>query len=48
MLFFMISDIQSMLDFLWYILQYDSDNLFYEKIEKNEPVCITDEVPFDI
>ena len=46
--FFMISDIQSMLDFLWYILQYDSDNLLYEKVEKNEPVCITDEVPFDI
>lgn len=25
-----------------------SDNLPYEKIGKNEPVCIADEVPFDI
>ncbi len=29
-------------------LQYDSDNLPYEKVGKNEPVCIADEVPFDI
>ena len=26
----------------------DSDNLPYEKVGKNEPVCIADEVPFDI
>ena len=25
-----------------------SDNLPYEKVDKNEPVCIADEVPFDI
>ena len=25
-----------------------SDNLPYEKVGKNEPVCIADEVPFDI
>lgn len=30
------------------LLQYDSDNLPYEKVRKNEPVCIADEVPFDI
>ena len=30
------------------LLQYDSDNLPYEKVGKNEPVCIADEVPFDI
>ena len=29
-------------------LQYDSDNLPYEKVGKNEPVCIADEVPFEI
>ena len=29
-------------------LQYDSDNLPYEKVGKSEPVCIADEVPFDI
>ena len=28
--------------------QYDSDNLPYEKVGKNEPVCIADEVPFEI
>lgn len=27
------------------LLQYDSDNLPYEKVGKNEPVCIADEVP---
>ncbi len=27
---------------------YPTDNLPYEKIGKNEPVCIADEVPFDI
>ena len=27
---------------------YPSDNLPYEKVGKNEPVCILDEVPFDI
>ena len=26
----------------------DADNLPYEKVGKNEPVCIADEVPFDI
>ena len=26
----------------------DSDNLPYEKVSKNEPVCIANEVPFDI
>ena len=25
-----------------------TDNLPYEKVGKNEPVCIADEVPFDI
>lgn len=25
-----------------------SDNLPYEKVGKNEPVCIADEVPFEI
>ena len=30
------------------LLQYDSDNLPYEKVGKNEPVCIADKVPFDI
>ena len=30
------------------LLQYDSDNLPYEKVGKNDPVCIADEVPFDI
>ncbi|MGN8801182.1 hypothetical protein ACTNCM_11100, partial [Candidatus Merdisoma sp. HCP28S3_H6] len=25
-----------------------ADNLPYEKVGKNEPVCIADEVPFDI
>ena len=44
----MISDVQSMLHFLWSYLQYDSDNLPYEKVGKNEPVCIADEVPFEI
>ena len=44
----MISDVQSMLYFLWSYLQYDSDNLPYEKVGKNEPVCIADEVPFEI
>ena len=29
-------------------LQYDSDNLPYEKVGKNESVCIADEVPFEI
>ena len=27
---------------------YPTDNLPYEKVGKNEPVCIADEVPFDI
>ena len=27
---------------------YPTDNLPYEKVGKNEPVCIVDEVPFDI
>ena len=26
----------------------DTDNLPYEKVGKNEPVCIADEVPFEI
>ena len=30
------------------LLQYDSDNLTYEKVGKNESVCIADEVPFEI
>ena len=30
------------------LLQYDSDNLPYEKVGKNESVCIADEVPFEI
>ena len=30
------------------LLQYDSDNLPYEKVGKNEPVCIADKVPFEI
>ena len=30
------------------LLQYDSDNLPYEKVGKNEPVCIADEIPFEI
>ena len=47
-IFFMISDVQSMLHFLWLYLQYDSDNLPYEKVGKNESVCIADEVPFEI
>ena len=29
-------------------LMYPTDNLPYEKVGKNEPVCIADEVPFDI
>ncbi len=29
-------------------LMYPSDNLPYEKVGKNEPVCIADEVPFEI
>ena len=35
---------------LWAIvyLYLTSDNLPYEKVGKNEPVCIADEVPFDI
>ena len=27
---------------------YPTDNLPYEKVGKNEPVCIADGVPFDI
>ena len=30
------------------LLQYDSDNLPYEKVGKNDPVCIADEIPFEI
>ena len=31
-----------------YVFQINTDNLPYEKVGKNEPVCIADEVPFDI
>lgn len=29
-------------------MQYSSDNLPYEKVGNNEPICIAEEVPFDI
>ena len=29
-------------------MYFNSHNLPYEKVGKNEPVCIADEVPFDI
>ena len=28
--------------------EFPTDNLPYEKVGKNEPVCIADEVPFEI
>ena len=31
-----------------HIKQHSADNLPYEKVGKNEPVCIADEVPFEI
>ena len=31
-----------------YSIQKSSDILPYEKVGKNEPVCIADEVPFEI
>lgn len=31
-----------------YVFQINTDNLPYEKVGKNEPVCIADEVPFEI
>lgn len=31
-----------------YLYTFYTDNLPYEKVGKNEPVCIADEVPFDI
>ena len=31
-----------------YIALLSINNLPYEKVGKNEPVCIADEVPFDI
>ena len=31
-----------------YVFQINTDNLPYEKVGKNDPVCIADEVPFDI
>lgn len=31
-----------------YVFQINTDNLPYEKVGKNEPVCIADEVPFDV
>ena len=33
---------------MMYVFQINTDNLPYEKVGKNEPVCIADEVPFDI
>ena len=30
------------------MIEFSTDNLPYEKVGKNEPVCIADEVPFDI
>lgn len=30
------------------MIEFSTDNLPYEKVGKNEPVCIVDEVPFDI
>ena len=31
-----------------YVFQINTDNLPYEKVGKNEPVCIADQIPFDI
>lgn len=31
-----------------YIIFRGSDNLPYEKVGKNEPVCIADKIPFEI
>ena len=31
-----------------YVFQINTDNLLYEKVGKNDPVCIADEVPFDV
>lgn len=31
-----------------YVFQINTDNLPYEKVGKNDPVCIADEVPFDV
>ena len=31
-----------------YFSQINTDNLPYEKVGKNDPVCIADEVPFEI
>ncbi|HAP8930968.1 TPA: restriction endonuclease subunit S [Enterococcus faecium] len=30
------------------MIEFSTDNLPYEKVGKNEPVCIVDEIPFDI
>lgn len=30
------------------MIEFSTDNLPYEKVGKNEPVCIADEIPFDI
>ena len=32
----------------YYLYTFYTDNLPYEKVGKNEPVCIADEVPFEI
>ena len=30
------------------MIEFSTDNLPYEKVGKNEPVCIADEIPFEI
>ncbi len=30
------------------MIEFSTDNLPYEKVGKNEPVCIADDVPFEI
>ena len=32
----------------WIMIEFSTDNLPYEKVGKNDPVCIAGEVPFDI
>ena len=32
----------------WIMIEFSTDNLPYEKVGKNEPVCIADEIPFEI
>ena len=30
------------------MIEFSTDNLPYEKVGKNEPVCIVDQIPFEI